>query len=165
MATTRTKKTAAKAKAAPKAAAKAADHSFFAQAREALEERVGTLNDRAKEAWETMQNRAKTAREGAEDAIGVVRTSLEAAGAGVRDVNLKVIEFVQADANAYFDAMRKVAAAKSIKEALEIQGGYVRAQFQTSVQNIRAVRDVAAEAAREAFEPVREGFAKLRKAA
>ena len=58
-----------------------------------------------------------------------------------------------------------VAAAKSIKEALEIQGGYVRSQFQTSVHNIRAVRDVAAEAAREAFEPVREGFAKLRKAA
>ena len=161
----RTKKTAAKAKAAPKAAEKTVDTSLFAKTREALEERLGTLNGRAKEAWETMQTRAKAAREGAEDAFGVVRTSLEAAGAGVRDVNLKVIEFAQADANAYFDAVRKVAAAKSIKEALEIQGGYVRSRFQTGVQNIRAVRDVAAEAAREAFEPVREGFAKLRKAA
>jgi phasin family protein len=159
------KKTTTKAKAAPKAAEKTIDLSFVAKAREAIEDRVETLTERAKDAWETTQTRVKAARDGAADAVGVVRSSLEAAGAGARDVNLKVIEFVQADANTYFDTVKKVATAKSIKEALEIQGAYVRTQFQTGVKNLRTVREMAADATREAFQPVREGFASLRKAA
>lgn len=162
----KTVKTAPKAKAAPKAAEKATlDLSFVAKAREAIEDRVETLSERAKDAWEQMQERVKTARENAGDAMGVVRSSLEAAGAGMRDVNVKVIEFAQADANAYFNAVKKVASAKSVKEAMEIQAAYVRAQFQTSVKNARTVGEIAAEAARDAFKPVREGFASLRKAA
>lgn len=160
------KKTATtKAKAAPKAAEKTIDTSFVAKAREAIEDRVETLTERAKDAWENVQERAKSARANAEDAIGVVRSSIEVAGTGIRDVNLKVIEFVQADANAYFEVVKKVATAKSIKEALEIQGDYIRAQFKTGVKNVRTVRELATEAAKDAFKPVREGFANLRKAA
>ncbi len=164
--TVNAKKTTTKAKAAPKAAEKATlDTSFVAKAREAIEDRVETLTERAKDAWEQVQDRVKSARENAGDAMGVVRSSLEAAGAGVRDVNVKVIEFVQADANAYFDAVKKVATAKSVKEAFEIQTAYVRAQFQTSVKNARTVGEIAAEAAKDAFKPVRDGFVSLRKAA
>ena len=159
------KKATAKAKAAPKAAEKTIDLSFVTKAREVIEDRVETLTERAKDAWENAQARVKAAREGAADALGVVRSSLEAAGAGARDVNLKVIEFVQADANAYFDTVKKVAAAKSVKEALEIQGAYVRSQFETRVKNIRTVGEIAADATRDAFKPVRDGLASLRKAA
>lgn len=152
------KKTTTKAKAAPKAAEKTIDLGFVAKAREAIEDRVETLTGRAKDAWEAVRGNAG-------DALGVVRSSLEVAGAGVRDVNLKVIEFVQADANAYFDTFKKVATAKSVKEAFEIQTAYVRAQFQTSVKNARTVGEIAAEAAKGAFKPVRDGIANLRKAA
>lgn len=166
---TTAKKTAAKvktaAKAAPKAAEKAMDASFVAKAREAIEDRVETLTEGAKAAWENVQDRVKAVRENAGDALGVVRSSLEVAGAGLRDVNLKVIEFVQADANTYFDTFKKVAAAKSVKEAFEIQSAYVRSQFQTSVKNARTVGELAAEAAKDAFKPVQKGFASLRKAA
>ena len=162
---TAAKKTATKAKAAPKAAEKSIDLSFVAKAREAIEERVEAITEQAKGAWENVQERVKAARENAGDAFGVVRSSLEVAGAGVRDVNLKVIEFVQADANSYFDAVKKVATAKSVKEAFEIQTAYVRSQFQTSVKNVRTVREIAAEAAKGAFKPVRDGIATLRKAA
>ena len=160
-----TKKTPRKAKTATKPAEKALDLGFVAKAREALEERFETLGDRAKGAWEAAQERVKNARENAADAFGVVRSSLEVAGAGVRDVNLKVIEFAQADVNAYFNAVKKVATAKSIKEAFEAQTAYVRAQFQTNVKNVRTVRELAAEAAKDAFKPVRDGIASLRKAA
>lgn len=159
------KKVVTKAKAAPKAAEKAIDVSFVAKAREAIEDRVETITERAKDAWEQVQDRVKAARENAGDAFGVVRSSLEVAGAGVRDVNLKVIEFVQADANTYFDTIKKVATAKSVKEAFEIQTAYVRSQFQTSVKNARTVGEIAAEAAKGAFKPVRESIASLRKAA
>lgn len=159
------KKTTTKAKAAPKAAEKTIDLTFVAKAREAIEDRVEDITGRAKAAWETAQTRVKAAREGAAEALGAVRTSLEAAGTGVRDVNLKVLEFVQADANTYFDTVKKVATAKSVKEALEIQSAYVRSQFETGVKNIRTVRELAAEATRDAFKPVRDGFANLRKAA
>lgn len=159
------KKTTTKAKAAPKAAEKTIDLGFVAKAREAIEERVETLTEGAKSAWENVQERVKAVRENAGDALGVVRSSLEVAGAGIRDVNLKVIEFVQADANTYFDTFKKVAAAKSVKEAFEIQTAYVRAQFQTSVKNARTVGEIAAEAAKGAFKPVRDGIANLRKAA
>lgn len=160
-----TKKTATKAKAAAKPAAKTIELGFAAKAREAFEDRFETLSERAKDAWEATQERVKAARENAADALGVVRSSLEVAGAGVRDVNLKVIEFAQADANAYFNAVKKVATAKSVKEAFEAQTAYVRAQFQTSVKNARTVRELAAEAAKDAFKPVRDGIASLRKAA
>jgi len=159
------KKVVTKAKAAPKAAEKAIDVSFVAKAREAIEDRVETITERAKDAWEQVQDRVKAARENAGDAFGVVRSSLEVAGAGVRDVNLKVIEFVQADANTYFDTIKKVATAKSVKEAFEIQTAYVRSQFQTSVKNARTVGEIAAEAAKGAFKPVRESISSLRKAA
>ncbi len=159
------KKVVTKAKAAPKAAEKAIDVSFVAKAREAIEDRVETITERAKDAWEQGQDRVKAARENAGDAFGVVRSSLEVAGAGVRDVNLKVIEFVQADANTYFDTIKKVATAKSVKEAFEIQTAYVRSQFQTSVKNARTVGEIAAEAAKGAFKPVRESISSLRKAA
>lgn len=159
------KKTATKAKAAPKAAEKAIDASFVAKAREVIEDRVETITERAKDAWEQVQDRVKSVRENAGDAFGVVRSSLEVAGAGMRDVNLKVIEFVQADANTYFNTVKKVATAKSVKEAFEIQTAYVRSQFQTSVKNARTVGEIASEAAKDAFKPVREGFANLRKAA
>ena len=159
------KKVVTKAMAAPKAAEKAIDVSFVAKAREAIEDRVETITERAKDAWEQVQDRVKAARENAGDAFGVVRSSLEVAGAGVRDVNLKVIEFVQADANTYFDTIKKVATAKSVKEAFEIQTAYVRSQFQTSVKNARTVGEIAAEAAKGAFKPVRESISILRKAA
>lgn len=159
------KKVVTKAKAAPKAAEKTIDVSFVAKAREAIEDRVETITERAKDAWEQVQDRVKAARENAGDAFGVVRSSLEVAGAGVRDVNLKVIEFVQADANTYFDTIKKVATAKSVKEAFEIQTAYVRSQFQTSVKNARTVGEIAAEAAKGAFKPVRESISSLRKAA
>jgi len=163
---TAAKKTTTKAKAAPKAAEKAIDATtFVAKAREAIEERVETITERAKDAWESVQDRVKSVRENAGDAMGVVRSSLEVAGAGLRDVNLKVIEFVQADANTYFDTVKQVATAKSVKEAFEIQTSYVRSQFQTSVKNARTVGEIAAEAAKEAFKPVRDGFASFRKAA
>lgn len=162
------KKVASKTKTAAKAAAKPAekiDVSFVAKAREAIEDRVETLTERAKDAWEAAQERVKAVRENAGDALGVVRSSLEVAGAGMRDVNLKVIEIVQADANTYFDAVRKLQAAKSIKEAFEIQTAYLRGQFQTGVKNARTVRELATEAAKDAFKPVRDGIASLRKAA
>ncbi|BCW90470.1 hypothetical protein sos41_36400 [Alphaproteobacteria bacterium SO-S41] len=162
---TAAKKTTTKAKAAPKAAEKSIDLSFVAKAREAIEDRVETITEQAKGAWETVQERVKAVRENAGDAFGVVRSSLEVAGAGVRDVNLKVIEFVQADANTYFDTFKKVATAKSVKEAFEIQTAYVRSQFQTSVKNVRTVGEIASEAAKGAFKPVRDGIANLRKAA
>ena len=159
-----TKKTTTKAKAAPKAAEKTIDFSF-AKAREAIEDRVEMLTGRAKDAWETVQERVKAARENAGDALGVVRSSLTVAGSGLRDVNIKVLEFVQADANAYFDTIKKVAAAKSVKEAFDIQTAYVRSQFQTSVKNARTVGELTVETAKGAFKPVRDGFASLRKAA
>lgn len=163
----RKKTTTTKAKAAPKAAEKTieASTSFVGKAREAIEDSVETLTERAKGAWEQVQGRAKSARTNAEDAIGVVRSSLEVAGSGIRDVNMKVIEFVQADANTYFETVKKVATAKSVKEALEIQGAYIRTQFQTGVNNLRTVREMASEATKDAFKPVRDGFANLRKAA
>lgn len=163
---TTVKKVASKAKAAPKAAEKAIDASgFVAKAREAIEDRVETITASAKDAWESVQDRVKSVRENAGDAFGVVRSSLEVAGAGIRDVNLKVIEFAQADANTYFNTVKQVATAKSVKEAFEIQTAYVRTQFQTSVKNVRAVGEIAAEAAKDVFKPVRDGIANLRKAA
>lgn len=159
---TAAKKVATKAKAAEKAI----DASgFVAKAREAIEDRVETITSTAKDAWESVQDRVKSVRENAGDAFGVVRTSLEVAGAGMRDVNLKVIEFVRADVNTYFDTVTQVATAKSVKEAFEIQTSYVRSQFQTSVKNARTVGEIAAEAAKDAFKPVRDGIASLRKAA
>ena len=161
---TKTAKTAKTAKAkTAKVEAKIEETSanFMAKAREGVE----AFTERAKDAWEQVQDRVKNARANAGEALGVVRTSFEAAGAGVRDVNLKVLEFVQADANTYFETVKKVATAKSVKEAFEVQVAYLRGQFQTNVKNVRTVREIAAEAAKEAFAPVREGFANLRTAA
>ena len=159
------RKTATKAKTAAKATVKPAEKAettFAARAREAIEESVEQLTGRAKGAWEGVQERIKTARDSAGGAVGVVRTSLETAGAGVRDVNVKVIDLVAADATRYFETARKVATAKSVKEALEIQAEYIRSQFQTSVANLRTIGEMTTGAARESVKPIVDGVKSLR---
>ncbi len=123
------------------------------------------INETAQTAWEKVQEGVEAARDNTTEAIGAARSSMEAAGAGLRDVNLKVIDMVQADANALFETIRKVAGAKSVQEAFEIQTGYLRNQFQTSVKNARTVGELTVEAAKDAFKPVRENLSKFSKAA
>lgn len=138
------------------------DHA--ARARETVENGMDMLTGKAREAWETVQERVKSVRDNAGETLGAIRTSFETAGAGMRDINMKLIDVVTADANTYFTTMRKIATAKSMKEAFEIQSGYMRSQFQTNMANARAVGELAQGTATQSFKPLREkvmSFAKM----
>ncbi len=131
--------------AAKQKTSKAAE--FATEARAAAEERIETFKNGARKTAEALQK------------------SFANAGQGVRDVNTKVLELAQADANAYFEAVRKVVAAKTVGEAFEAQAGYVRDRFQTRLNNLRIVRKMGASAAKEAFQPIADTVKGFRKAA
>ena len=156
---TAAKATASKAKTAAKAAIKPAEKietAFAAQAREALETGADTMATKAKETWTTMQKKTKDMTEKTTEALGSMKATIETAGAKARDVNVKMIDLVAADASFYFETIHKLAAAKSIKEAVAIQGDYFKTQFQTSVKNMKALGEIAQGAATDTFKPMRE---------
>lgn len=147
-----------KAKAAPAAAI---DTTFVEKAREAIEDRAEMLTDRVKAAFKGVQGGLKTVREGAEDVLGVVRSSAEIAGNGVREVNLAMLDMVHGDVTRFIAAQKKVLKADSVKEALEIQAAFVRTEWQHRVKNVRAYGELVAGHARDAFAPIREGVEEI----
>jgi hypothetical protein len=147
-----------KAKAVPAAEI---DMTFVEKAREAIEDRAEMVTDRVKAAFKGVQGRVASIREGAEDVLGVVRSSAGIAGNGVREVNLAVLDMVHGDVTRFVAAQKKALKAESMKEALEIQAAYIRAEFQHRVKNVRAYGEMVAEHARDVFAPIREGVEDL----
>ncbi len=163
------KKTAAKKPATRNLRAKTAKadvkavapETFVERAREALEDRAEQVTATFKNAWEQVGERFQGVRTGAEDALGVVRSSVEIAGQGVRDVNLAVLDMIQGDVTRFLNAQRKTLKAESLKDALEIQGEFVREEIQHRIKNVRVLSEKVGETARDAFAPIRDGVTDL----
>lgn len=132
-------------------------------------ERFADTAERVRETFGSVGGGLGAARDTASDALEALKKSYGRAGKGVREVNLQALEFVQDDANRFFDMVKAVFGAGSVKEALEIQGDFVRTQFQTQVRQAREIGQMSLEATRDVMTPISETVSdvvsKVRKAA
>ena len=125
--------TAAKTTKAAKATAKAAKEdaeTLGARLTDGTREFVKRSTETAKERTENMYDASKRYNEGLEDVL--VR-----AAKGYTDVLGNLADAAYANVNHTFAAAEKMAEAKSISEAAQIQADYVREQATANMENVR----------------------------
>lgn len=119
-----------------------------------LKERLSGGGEKVKETFGKLNEGLTQVQTTASETMEALRESYGLAGAGMREYQLKVIEFAQADANRYFEAARAMLGAKSIPEALEIQANAVRHHVEQQVRQLRTLSELTVNATRGSVEPV-----------
>lgn len=137
----------AKAKAAPKTNGAASNFDGFRTFIENQRERIPVSTEQFREQFDTI--RTATA-----DAGDVIRSSATIAADGTRAVNLQILENVQNDANRFFEMTKELAQATSLREAAEIQGQFIREQFQNGVKQTREIAEMVTQVSRDSVEPI-----------
>lgn len=170
------KKAAAKKPAAKKAAPKAAAKKVEAPATEALD-----LQARVAELREQLEDRVADVREAIEGVVEELRAlsidniraldretlkgyadtvtealeaSRDASVAGIRDVNNELLNILEANVAEGFKNARALIAAENVRDAVEIQREFVKAQVEAYRDQAQKVADLSGERAKAAGKPV-----------
>ncbi|MEM7441132.1 MAG: phasin family protein [Pseudomonadota bacterium] len=149
--------TAAKATKSTKAAAKAAKEdaeTFGARLTDGTREFVKRSTETAKERTDSMYDASKRYNEGLEDVL--VR-----AAKGYTDVLSNVADAAYANVNHTFATAEKLAEAKSISEAAQIQSDFVREQASHNMENVRSAFDYLRDVVSNGSTEMREAATKM----
>ncbi|MGY8661858.1 phasin [Bradyrhizobium sp. UFLA05-109] len=123
-------------------------------AREFVKKTANTAKDRAAEVFAGSE-RVTAAIENA------VTDSVSEAGKISRNIQQAIYE----DAEAFFSGIDKLASAKSISEAVEIQSGLLRARSEVFVSRAKATTDYLGKLAANGAKSAQDNFAKVYKTA
>lgn len=130
--------------------------SFGAQASEAPE----AFRAYAEKAIAQMRESYAQARQSLEDATRALEASVEQAGKGTSEFNVKVMEMAQKNVNSGFDFARKLAGARTQAEAIELQTAFVRQQFDAVKTQAEEIQQLAARVATDASQPIQQQFSR-----
>lgn len=81
--------------------------------------------------------------------VSTLEEQTTAARNGVRDVRAKAIGFAEQNIASSFDFAQKLVRAKDVKEMLELQGSYVKAQMQVLAQQARELGEASTKVGSE----------------
>ena len=123
-------------------------------AREFVKKTANTAKDRAAEVFAGSE-RVTAAIENA------VSESVTEAGKISRNIQQAIFE----DAEAFFSGIDKLASAKSVSEAVEIQSGLLRARGEALVSRAKATTDYLGKLAANSAKSAQDNFAKVYKTA
>ena len=119
-------------------------------AREMVMRTTSTAKERAEGLYETSQEVNKT-----------VETTLVRAAQGYANILGNIAEAAFVNVNRGINAAEKLAAAKSVKDAMEVQTTYVREQSECSMNNARAAFNYVREVVTENGEALRDTTTKM----
>ena len=142
-----------KAKAAPKAAA-ANDETFTDRLSEGAREMVKRSTATAKERTENAYTSTKKYNADLENVL--VR-----AAHGYANILGNIAEAAYVNVNRGITAAEKLAEAKSVSEAMQIQSDYVREQSQCSLDNARSAMEYVRDVMTENGEALRDSASKM----
>lgn len=114
-------------------------------AREMVMRTTSTAKERAEGLFETSQQYNKT-----------IETTLVRAAQGYANILGNMAQAAFVNVNRGIDAAEKLAGAKSLKDAVDVQTKYVREQSECSMNNARAAFEYVREVAAESGEAVRD---------
>lgn len=101
----------------------------------------------------------------AEKATETLEATYSIASKGYADYGMKVIETARANTNAAYDLMGELMGVKSYADYVELTTAYMRNRFEALSAQTKELSEHAQKVATETAEPLKEGFAKLSKAA
>lgn len=84
-----------------------------------------------------------------------IRKSANKAVENTVAMNTKVIDHAEANAREAFNAMRKVASAKSVQDVVKVQTAFVKEQGERSAAQVREVGELIASFGRDALSMMR----------
>jgi phasin len=101
--------------------------------------------------------KAKTA---ADEAASAFEVSFAAAKDGALAINAKAFEALRANAEANFDFLKAVMAAKSLSDVIALHAEFTRKQVETMTGQTKDIGALTQKAMTEAVEPIKEQVAK-----
>ncbi len=110
---------------------------------EALRDLMKMSIEQAKQAFETFISTSEKTWKSLESSSPSGRASLYA-------LNAKIVEITRLNAEANFALAMKLAEAKDVGQAMELQGQHVKKQMETFVHQLEEMRDLAAQMIQEA---------------
>ena len=131
-----------------------------AETMEAMAEVPATLRemtergiDQAKTAYDRMKNSAQ-------ETVSALDGSADALKSGSTEINVKAIEYAQANINAGFEFARKLAGAKDVKELVELQSAFARDRFAAYSEQARDLSEMTAKLAERTSRPLADNVKK-----
>jgi hypothetical protein len=89
-----------------------------------------------------------------------IRASFEEFATGLGQLNAKLMEFGRANAQSNFEFVTNAAGIRSMREAVDMQAGYVREQYDTASAQLQELQALTAEIAEKAVSPFQQQFAR-----
>jgi phasin len=89
-----------------------------------------------------------------EQTTKMIENTLESAAKGIKDYNLKAVEFAQLNSDAAFEHAKQLMGAKSPAEMLELWSTYLRKQFEVLSDQSRELASLGQRVATETAEPL-----------
>lgn len=96
------------------------------------------------------------AKSSLEDATAALENSLDKAGKGATELNVKVMDIAQVNLNSGFDFAKQLASARTPAEFLELQAGYMRQQIDVMRAQAEEMQELATKIATEAASPIQQ---------
>ena len=96
----------------------------------------------------------------ADETASAFEVSFAAAKDGALAINAKALEVLRAHADANFDFMKSVFAAKSLSDVLALQSEFARKQVETMTSQTKDIGALTQKAMADAVEPIKEQVAK-----
>jgi phasin len=110
---------------------------------------------------ETAKERAADFYAGSEKASEVIETAVTGSVSEVAKIGRNIQQAIYQDAEAFFAGIDKLASAKSINEAVQIQSDMLRARGEVFVSRAKATTDYLGKLAANGAKSAQDNFAKL----
>lgn len=109
----------------------------------------------AEKGVEQVKAQYEALKQAAEQATGKIEESFSAAQAGAKSFHLKALELTRANANATFDHVQAMFAAKSVADAVTLQGDFLKKQFEVYAAQAKELSELGQKVLGDAVEPVK----------
>lgn len=126
-------------------------------------EMPAAFRDYAEKSLEQVKGAYDQMKTAAEEATDVVEDTFATASKGMSDLNLKAIDMVKTNTDAGFEFWKSMFGVKSLSEAIELQSGYVRQQYEAAVAQSKDFSEAAQKVAQDTAKPMTEGVQKAMK--
>ena len=114
-----------------------------------------------KRTTDSAQERVESAYETSKNYNAQLENTLKRAATGYANILGGLADVAFANVNHTLAAVEKLAEAKSVSEAMEVQTTYVREHTAQNMEHVRSAYDYVRDVASENMTSVREGYAKM----
>lgn len=136
-------------------AKKAAAETVIPAAFEPIANMQESVRASAEKGAEQIKAQYEALKQAAEKATGKIEESFSAVQTGAKTFNLKALELTRANANATFDHVQALFAAKSVSDFVTLQGDFLKKQLEVYAAQAKELAELGQKVVGDAVEPVK----------